>query len=294
MNTPTSFNQYLAQNYTKGTARRYARSVRMLLQAFGSQDAVEQASFRDITNYLHEMRKQKLSSEHIRTELSGIKALYTYLVLAGKRMDNPTLNLYIHNTKRKDIQFQNLFSRQELEQLLERESRYKLLRNRNKLILSLYIYQGLTTGEIQKLHLDDLDVDRATVLIKAGTNTNSRILPLESNQVLFLDRYVNKERSELVKLENYAGSQLFLGKLGSPITNDQIHYLVESQRFLFVQRKLNPKTIRQSVLVNLFKQGWDVKDVQLFAGHRFPSTTERYKPQDLSELKEAVEKWHVW
>ncbi len=76
--------------------------------------------------------------------------------------------------------------------------------------------------------------------------------------------------------------------------NDQIHHLVESQRFEFPERKLNPKTIRQSVIVNLFKQGWDVKDVQLFAEHGFPSTTERYKPQDLSELKDAVERWHVW
>ncbi len=58
--------------------------------------------------------------------------------------------------------------------------------------------------------------------------------------------------------------------------NDQIHYLVESQRFEFPERKLNPKTIRQSVIVNLFKQGWDLKDVQLFAGYRHISSTEAY------------------
>ncbi|MBO6516836.1 MAG: hypothetical protein JJ975_09835 [Bacteroidia bacterium] len=75
---------------------------------------------------------------------------------------------------------------------------------------------------------------------------------------------------------------------------DKSQCLVQSQRFLFPERKLNPKIIHQSVLVNLFKQGWDVKDIQLFAGHRFPFTTGRYKPQDLTELKDAVERWHVW
>lgn len=87
---------------------------------------------------------------------------------------------------------------------------------------------------------------------------------------------------------------MLIGKLGNPASSDQIQYLTESQRHLFSERKVNPKTIRTSVLVNLFKQGWDIKDVQLFAGHKYPSTTERYKPHDLSNLKEAVEKWGVW
>lgn len=56
----------------------------------------------------------------------------------------------------------------------------------------------------------------------------------------------------------------------------------------FPERKLNSTTIRRAVFVNLFKLGWDVRDVQLFAGHHYASTTERYKPTDLSEMEEGL------
>jgi len=86
-----------------------------------------------------------------------------------------------------------------------------------------------------------LHLDKVTLSIKAGTNTNSRILPLETKQILFLDRYLNLERPKFIKHWIYLGNRLLIGKLGSHITNDQIHYLVESQRSEFLERKLNPK-----------------------------------------------------
>jgi len=293
-----NFNQYLRKNYTQGTTKRYARGVRLLLEFLGSKEAVEQATYKDIINYLHTLREQKYSHAHVAAELAGIKALYVYLTISGARVDNPTLSIFLNSPRPNDVQFQNLFKKHELEQLLEQESRYKILTNRNRLVLSFYIYQALATGEIVKLTLDDVDIDKGTLFIKAGTKTNSRILPLETKQILYLDRYLHQERPKLLakreESSQYTGTKLLIGKLGNPASGDQVQYLTESKRFLFPERTLNPKTIRASALVNLFKQGWDVKDVQLFAGHKYPSTTERYKPEDLSDLKDAVERWHLW
>lgn len=294
----SSFKDYLSRNYTLGTTKRYSRAVRLFLGYMGNKEAVEQATYNQIINYLHTLRERKYSNSHMTAELAGLKALYTYLVIKGTRIDNPTMSIFLNDRRRNDIQYQNLFSREDLEQLLEQGSRYKLLTNRNKLAMSFYTYQALNTGEIVKLTLDDADIDKGTVFIKAGSKTNSRILPLENKQILYLDRYLHFERPKLIEKQElksrYQGAKLLIGKLGNPVTGDQVQYLTESKRSIFPMRTLNPKTIRASVLVNLFKQGWDVKDVQLFAGHKYPSTTERYKPEDLSDLKEAVERWGLW
>lgn len=83
-----------------------------------------------------------------------------------------------------------------------------------------------------------------------------------------------------------------MNKLGNAETGEGLHYLIECNKFLFPERNLNPKTVRQSVIVNLFKKGMDIKDVQLFSGHKYPSSTEIYRPNDLSELQDAIGKFH--
>ncbi len=73
---------------------------------------------------------------------------------------------------------------------------------------------------------------------------------------------------------------------------DDINYLMETFRDLFPERKLNAQTIWQSVIANLLKAGKDLRVVQVFSGHKKPSSTERYRQTGLEELKAAVQKHH--
>jgi integrase/recombinase XerD len=50
---------------------------------------------------------------------------------------------------------------------------------------------------------------------------------------------------------------------------------------IYPARKVNAQTIRQSVIVNLLKAVHDIDVVQGFAGHKYPSATERYKQKKL-------------
>ena len=68
-----------------------------------------------------------------------------------------------------------------------------------------------------------------------------------------------------------------LTKLGTPEKGEGISYLISTFKGLFPERNLNPKTIRQSVIADLLKQGKDLRLVQVFAGHKYPSSTERYR-----------------
>ncbi len=101
--------------------------------------------------------------------------------------------------------------------------------------------------------------------------------------------YLNLERPVLLKEPT---NKLLISMLGNTEKGEGIHYLIESSKHLFPNKKLNPGTIRQSVIYNLLKSGNDLRLVQAFAGHKYPSTTENYKQTHLEELKNQVLKFH--
>ncbi len=88
-----------------------------------------------------------------------------------------------------------------------------------------------------------------------------------------LYKYIHDDRPKLLKMDT---KTLIINKSGKPEKGEEISYLVSTQKGLFPMRKLNPRTIRQSVITNLLDAGHDLRKVQVFAGHRYPSSTEQY------------------
>ena len=78
----------------------------------------------------------------------------------------------------------------------------------------------------------------------------------------------------------------------TPKSGGGVQYLVETVRDLVPDKRVNPLTIRQSVLALKLREGTDLRKVQVFAGHRTISSTERYRETDLEELQRAVERFH--
>ena len=279
--------QYLKQHLASSTIKRYQREIKLYQEYLKKQNkTAEQANYNEVMEYIGYLRKHKNS---VACSLHGIKKYYDYLVASGKRKDNPSSSIRLRDRPSKDIQIQDFFTSQELEKLLERKNRYSLLINRNKLVISLLIYQGLTNGEIKRLELKDVNLEEGTIYVKQSIRTNRRTLKLESKQVYYLMNYLEKDRKELLKVET---EKLIISKRGSEENGEGISYLIETMRSKFPERKLNPKTIRQSVIANLLKQGKDLRLVQYFAGHKYPSTTERYKQSQVEELKKEVLKYH--
>ena len=156
-------------------------------------------------------------------------------------------------------------------------------------MLSLLIYQGISKGELLALELENIDLEKGEIFIKSSRKINARTLKLQAKQVFWLLKYMEKDREKLLK-ENT--KKLFISKLGKAENGDGIRQLLRSKQKQFFPRKLNVQTIRQSVIANLLKQGKDLRVVQVFAGHKYPSSTEKYKQTQVEELKIQVLKYH--
>jgi integrase/recombinase XerD len=283
-----TLNEYLQARHTKGTAERYQRDITLYLQTVTEAKAIN-ATYSDIMDYIEILRNKYSNPETIKVIIQSIKKYYYWLNHTGQRKTHPCRNLKLREKTNRDIQIQDLFTASELELLLERKERYSDLKIKNQVIISLLIYQGLTRNDVVNLTLNDIDLNEGVIYIKADTKTNSRSLKLKSKQIMLLHKYINESRKELIRNETEV---LILTKLGTAETGEGISYLLETAKHLFPNRNLNTKTIRQSVIANLLKSGHDLRLVQTFAGHKYPSATERYRQTGIEELRAGIEKYH--
>jgi integrase/recombinase XerD len=279
---------YLLKEHTEETVKIYLRDIRVFLDYLPEPKA-EKATYQDIMNYVDHLRKQYQNPRTINRMLYGVKAWYHWLIQTGKRQDHPCRYLTLKDAKTQDIQLQDLFTESELELLMDRKERYESVRIRNQVIISLLIYQALRLKEVAQLRLKDIDLEAGTVYTKGMAKTLPRTLKMKPKQIMLFYKYIHEVRAKIIR-ENT--SQLILNLRGGRMTADSINYLVETFKPLFPDRNLNAKTIRQSVITNLLKQKKDLRVVQVFAGHKKPSSTERYRQTGLEELKAAVMKYH--
>lgn len=280
--------EYLKTHYSPDTAIAYGREIAIFSSNY---DQAEQAVYKDIVRYVGSLRNRYSNASTLNRIVSSIKVYYDYLCSAGLRYDNPARSIQLKDQRSRDIQLQDLFTAEELERLLHRRERYRYLDYRNKVLISLVVYQALHPTEMELLQISDINLTEGTVYIKATPKTNSRTLSLKPNQILLFHQYITEMRSKL--LQENESTALLIGIRGEPMSGENItKHIKRSYRNLYPGRKVTAQTIRQSVIANLLKQGNDLSVVQAFAGHKYPSSTERYRQTEVETLAAAVQKYH--
>lgn len=278
---------YLSQNLMQSSVESYLYDIEKYKKANKNADKYD---YQKVMQYVELLRKEH-SISNVKRVIASIKKYYDYLSETGKRKDNPARAIKLRDGKENPIQLQDLFTEKELQLLLvPRIERYPFLAKRNKIIMSLLVHQGLRIGEIEHLKLTDIDLEKATLEVKATGVTNSRNLPLKAEQILLLYEFINQDRNKLKTFRNDENA-LLLGKLGTPVTKEDVDYLITTYQKQS-KKKLTATTIRQSVIANLLAKNNDLRIVQHFAGHKSPDTTEKYRQTGLHALKTAIEKLH--
>jgi len=283
--------EYLKNEYSKTTINGYETTIKRFVLAMGSK--AEQGTYSDVLDYIGLLREQNLHPKTLRNNLFAIKIYYRYLVEIGKRNDDPCQYLNLKDQINRAIQIESLYPKEIVENLFETwESKNKVNQIRDKIIISLLVYQALLVLEISQIKVDDINLDDGTIKVKGNTKNKSRTLSLKPKQILLFHNYLKNEyktynrtqkpsKREDYFLMNEEGLQLWSGGINRMINQGKDN-----------QNKLIPLKIRQSVIAHLVKENNDIRIVQEFAGHRRTSATEAYKQTGLEELKSAIDKLH--
>jgi integrase/recombinase XerD len=283
-----SLQAYLRNHYSAATGKAYAREIEIYLSNYPTAPT---AVYKDITAYIGALRQRYRKPATLSRILAAIKVYYDYLCHQGLRNDHPAKSIRLKDKQSRDVQLQDLFTADELDSLLHRKERYSALESRNKVLVSLLVYQALLPREMAALRINDINLEAGTLTIRGSRKTKGRELSLRPNQVLLFYQYIRESRPKL--LNGNPTPALMMGIRGEPMKAEDItKHVKRSYKGLYPGREVNAQTIRQSVIANLLKQGHDLSIVQGFAGHKYPSTTQRYRQSEVETLAAAVNRYH--
>lgn len=298
------FEQYLLDNdKSKGTVSTYLFDVQKFIDLNPGYATYE---YKDLSAYFAEVtdryrREDGRVTATVGKMLTAIKWFYTFLIHSGVREEHPFPPSYrIRGTKKKGFDSSNVFTPKELEYLLryakEEDMRYGNLRYRNLTTISLLVYQALTSEELLQLTVSDIDLDAGTVRVKKTLSTNGRVLSLHPSQFMFLHRYLHESRPKLLKLSPdfaHIYPKLIIGTRGMGETTSGIGCFLRRYRALFPGKGITATNIRKSVIykwLNVDKRS--LHEVQVWAGHKWPSTTEGYITHIDCDDPEVINGWH--
>ena len=298
--------EYLLQHYSHRGTQRYKNLIHQFVQWRGKEN-IPSTSYQYVVEYIGLLRQRDLHPKTIKLHLFAVKIYFRYLVTIGKRSDHPCEDLYLKDQINRAILVESLYSMETLEALYDHfetpedrrpgRERSEAIKKRDKIIVSLLIYQALTCLEIIELKIEDINLEEGTIRIRPNEHPNrrgnkGRALALKPKQILLFHEYLKKLRKELWKKQKprHRVDYFILNESGLQFHGAGIHRLLTKCRK--PHERYTPMKIRQSVIVHLLKEKNDIRIVQEFAGHRRAGSTEAYKRTGLEELKASIEKLH--
>jgi integrase/recombinase XerD len=270
----------------------------------------EQCTEKEIMLYLNHLQKKNVDNATKKLRLYALKHFFNFQIENNKRDDNPAKRIKIASGQKQKLY--PTLSPQELQGICENYkvptaehpkshhnwfTAYKLSKERNKVILGLLVNQGVTTVDISRILVEDIDLRQGKIDIRGGRIGKDRTLELKSNQIMDIMEYLYKTRNELLKYQKEETKQLFL----SVPSSGDIHATGNGNLQIFKSltneiKEQNPRFInflqvRSSVITFWLKQ-YNLRQVQYRAGHKHIISTEAYLINDIDDLQKEIDSFH--
>jgi len=292
------FEEYLLsrQFSKKGIAVRL--NILGLYQEWAEREKLDirEASYNDLLSFMKHCRGRGTCQRTVQHYIMALKHFYAHLQETGQLPTNPALDVEVKGIKREKLYYQ--LSPGELDALYKGYPAYTLSQKRNKAMLGLLVYQGLTTMELAMLEVGNIGLGEGKIYVPGGPRGNGRELALEAPQVLDLYGYIFKVRVGLQEKSPKRKGQcrketnlLFIGDGGNcySISNFMAQVMATARKLN--AHVVNARQVRASVIGNWLKK-YHLRKVQYLAGHRYVSSTERYLQNDLEGLQKEVRQYH--
>jgi site-specific recombinase XerD len=290
-----NFKSYLEQRrFMQSTINGHLLNVGYFLKWIENNGLyeVENINYNDLLSYVNYEQKQNKDVSTINLRISSISKYFEFLKEEGLVNRNPARTLRIKG-KAKTI-IQNPLS---YDELLNVYNGYKsitkdvpahiqekstLAHQRNIIIVGLLIWQGLHSGELEKLEINHVNLNDGIIYIPSTTRSNSRELKLSSQQIITLHTYIHGGIRDKFKPQ---GEELFIGN-----PHNIVLRLIDELKGINPQIK-NAQHIRASVILYWLRQH-NKRQVQYMAGHKYIHSTEKYEVQELETLTNQLTKHH--
>ena len=315
-----AFKKYLeGKNYYPSTIQQTITRVNKFAEWLQPQygwdfEEFENIAYKHLLDYVQHEQKRGISTGTLHRSINSISHYFEFLNKENDSINNPARTLRIKGRAKKITQ--NPLQYDELEKLYHGykelinnpqtpnintpnhlQQRSILAHERNGIIAGLLVYQALVSGELERLSVEDINLTAGTIYIAGNARSNSRTLPLNTQQVLPLYSYIHGgTREKLMALpvlglpSNHREGEHFKNSLLVGKMYGVVKQILQELRGINPQIK-NAQHIRASVILHWLKQH-NKRQVQYMAGHRYIDSTEKYALQQMDTLTDALTKYH--
>lgn len=298
------FKKYLQEKkYAENTILQKLNYAGIFLQFIENENlTTNEIRYADMLAFIDGQTSENKSKQLINSILLSVRNYFEYLKIQNPKLINPAKDLKIKGIRKKIPR--NILEFSFLEKIYNDFKTKNYRSKRNKIIFGLFVYQAITTEELQKLRPGYLKLKKGKIIIPGSKKTAGRTLNLEASQILELHEYIEKIRPLIIKEINkkrpsrkpneidseQLEEQLFISINGSAKLKSSIYHLFREIKKKYPEIQ-NAKQIRRSIIIYKLKTG-NLREVQYFAGHKYVSSTEKYLINNIENLKKETEKYH--
>jgi site-specific recombinase XerD len=309
--SPTLKDHLYARGLSKSTVEYYYQTILSFISWLDVQNVeAESATASDVLGWMQHLKQKGYSNPSRAVRLNMVRHFFDYQIACGKRVSNPATHLKIRGSHTKKLY--PVLSKEELENIYHQYAlastehprakmnwyeKYTLSRQRNKTILGLMVWQGLTTAEVNKLSPADIHLKEGKIYITGGRKSAERTLELKPWQILELMQYEQSTRVALLAYhpeqadKYYPRNSMSKNKVLADGEDSLGWKALSKEVKKYASRFIHFKQVRTSVITHWLKQ-YNLRQVQYLAGHKYLSTTEGYIVNQIEDLQQDIEKYH--
>lgn len=139
---------------------------------------------------------------------------------------------------------------------------------RDHLLVLMMFRHGLRVSEAVTVKIDDVDLKRSRLWVRRLKNGLSVEHPIPGDELRAIKRYLKERDSRL--------PWLFLSERGQPMTRQTVSYMITTVAKRAKLPHVHPHMLRHSCGFYLADQGYDLRLIQDYLGHRDPKHTVHY------------------
>jgi site-specific recombinase XerD len=296
------FKEYLQQrSFRESTINGHLQNVGYFMQwlQINGLYEVENITYNDLLNYVQHEKEKQIETVTLNLRLTSVSKYFEFLKEENLITRNPARTLRIKGSLKKVIEqplkyadLEKLYNHYKvLQKSLSADwwkvpnhikEKSELAHQRNIVIVGLLIWQGLHSGELEKLEVNHINLNDGTIYIPSTARSNSRTLKLSTQQILTLHTYIHGGTRDKLKPK---AEELLPGHV-----HNIINLLTQELKGINLQIK-NALHIRASVILHWLRQH-NKRQVQYMAGHKYIHSTEAYEVQELETLTDQLTKHH--
>ncbi|MCE9600364.1 MAG: site-specific tyrosine recombinase XerD [Spirochaetia bacterium] len=241
----------------------------------------------DITSFLKDQKRKKISSRSLARSVAALRQFYRYLKEEKRVTKNPVDKVQAPEVQRTLPDYLTIAEINDLFAAIKENDPYEM---RDKAIFELLYSSGLRISEACGLKMEDVDMENMFITVR-GKGGRERLVPFGEHSKAILKKYTDSARGDILK--ERTSPCLFISKKGDSLNRKSVWRLLKKYlERTSIGKVVTPHTFRHSFATHMIENNADLRSVQELLGHIDISTTQVYTHLANRTLKEVHKKYH--